>query len=85
MSCPTPFPKYEFEGEIENERKFVELAKGVGLGPAPSCEFVEIDYGQLKLSNNLAENAIRPIALGRKNCLHLGAAELVHGSLLSSR
>jgi transposase len=30
-------------------------------------------YGQLELSNNLAENAIRPIALGRKNWLHVGS------------
>jgi hypothetical protein len=30
-------------------------------------------YGQLELSTNLAENAIRPIALGRKNWLHVGS------------
>ena len=30
-------------------------------------------YGQLELSNNLAENSIRPIALGRKNWLHIGS------------
>jgi transposase len=32
-----------------------------------------LDYGQLELSNNLAENAIRPVAIGRKNWLHLGS------------
>jgi transposase len=32
-----------------------------------------LDYGQLELSNNLAENAIRPIAVGRKNWLHIGS------------
>ena len=32
-----------------------------------------LDYGQLELSNNLAENAIRPVALGRKNWLHVGS------------
>ena len=32
-----------------------------------------LDYGQLELSNNLAENAIRPVAVGRKNWLHLGS------------
>jgi transposase len=32
-----------------------------------------LDYGQLELSNNLAENAIRPIAIGRKNWLHIGS------------
>jgi len=32
-----------------------------------------LQHGQLELSTNLAENAIRPIALGRKNWLHLGS------------
>ena len=31
-----------------------------------------LEYPELELSNNLAENAIRPIALGRKNWIHLG-------------
>ena len=34
-----------------------------------------LDYPVLELSNNLAENAIRPIALGRKNWIHLGSKE----------
>jgi len=29
----------------------------------------------LELSNNLAENAIRPVALGRKNWIHIGSKE----------
>jgi transposase len=32
-----------------------------------------LDYGQLELSNNLVENAIRPVAVGRKNWLHIGS------------
>jgi hypothetical protein len=32
-----------------------------------------LEYGPLELSNNLAESSIRPIALGRKNWLHLGS------------
>jgi hypothetical protein len=31
------------------------------------------DYGQIELSNNLAENAIRPVAIGRRNWLHVGS------------
>ena len=31
-----------------------------------------LDYGQLELSNNLAENAIRPVAIGRRSWLHFG-------------
>jgi transposase len=30
---------------------------------------------KLELSNNLAENAMRPIALGRKNWIHIGSKE----------
>jgi transposase len=31
------------------------------------------DYGDVELSNNLAENSMRPVALGRKNWLHVGS------------
>jgi transposase len=34
-----------------------------------------LDYPQLELSNNLAENAIRPVALGRKSWIHIGSKE----------
>jgi transposase len=34
-----------------------------------------LDYGEVELSNNLAENSMRPIALGRKNWLHVGSAQ----------
>ena len=30
---------------------------------------------EIELSNNLAENSMRPIALGRKNWLHVGSAK----------
>ncbi len=33
------------------------------------------DYAEVELSNNLAENSMRPVALGRKNWLHVGSAE----------
>jgi len=32
------------------------------------------DFAEVELSNNLAENSMRPIALGRKNWLHVGSA-----------
>ena len=32
-----------------------------------------LDHGQLEISNNAAENAIRPVALGRKNWLFVGS------------
>jgi transposase len=33
------------------------------------------DYGHVELSNNLAENSMRPVALGRRNWLHLGSVK----------
>ena len=33
------------------------------------------DYAEVELSNNLAENSMRPVALGRKNWLHVGSVE----------
>lgn len=33
------------------------------------------EYGQVELSNNLAENSMRPVTLGRKNWLHVGSAQ----------
>lgn len=32
-------------------------------------------YPELELSDNLAENSMRPVAIGRKNWLHLGSKE----------
>jgi len=34
-----------------------------------------VDCGELELSSNLAGNALRGVALGRKNRIHLGSAE----------
>ena len=31
--------------------------------------------GELELSTNLAENSMRPVALGRKNWLHIGSPQ----------
>ena len=31
------------------------------------------EYGEVELSNNVAENSMRPVALGRKNWLHVGS------------
>jgi len=34
-----------------------------------------LDYPELELSNNLAENSMRPVALGRKNWIQVGSPE----------
>jgi hypothetical protein len=32
-----------------------------------------LEYPELELSNNLAENSMRPVAIGRRNWMHLGS------------
>jgi hypothetical protein len=32
-----------------------------------------LDHAEIELSNNLAENSMRPVALGRKNWIHVGS------------
>jgi hypothetical protein len=34
-----------------------------------------LDYPELELSNNLVENSMRPVAIGRKNWVHVGSAQ----------
>ena len=34
-----------------------------------------LDYPELELSTNLAENSMRPVALGRKNWIHIGSQQ----------
>ena len=34
-----------------------------------------LEYPQLELSNNLVENSMRPVALGRKNWIHIGSPQ----------
>jgi hypothetical protein len=34
-----------------------------------------LDYPELELSNNLAENSMRPVAVGRKNWIHIGSPQ----------
>jgi transposase len=44
----------------------------MGIWPRLIC-FLE--YPELELSNNLAENSMRPITLGRKNWIHIGSPQ----------
>ncbi|HTV83235.1 MAG TPA: transposase, partial [Acidobacteriaceae bacterium] len=34
-----------------------------------------LEYPQLELSTNLAENSMRPVATGRKNWIHIGSSQ----------
>ena len=44
----------------------------IGIWPRLIC-FLE--YPELELSNNLAENSMRPVVLGRKNWIHIGSPQ----------
>lgn len=54
-------------GALENACEYA-----LGIWPRLSC-FLE--YPELELSNNLIENSMRPITLGRKNWIHIGSPE----------
>ena len=50
------------------------LAKAAKYTPAFWKKLARfLEYPELELSNNLAENSMRPIALGRKNWIHVGS------------
>ncbi len=53
-----------------------KLGKAVGyaLGQWPRM-IVFLDHAEIELSNNLAENSMRPIAVGRKNWVHIGSVD----------
>ena len=34
-----------------------------------------MEYPELELSNNLAENSMRPVAVGRRNWIHIGSLQ----------
>ena len=72
---------------LESLKSQIETAKGQTLPKsalAKACNYTLtlwnrltrfLDHPILELSTNAAENAIRPIALGRKNWIHVGSKE----------
>ena len=67
-------------------RKQIEAARSTALpggALAKACNYTLtlwdkltrfLEYPELELSNNLAENSMRPVALGRNNWIHIGSA-----------
>src|SRR5713226_2759531 len=65
-------------------RKQIEAARSTALpggALAKACNYTLtlwekltrfLEYPELELSNNLAENSMRPVAIGRKNWIHVG-------------
>jgi transposase len=72
---------------LESIKSQIERAKGQTLPKsalAKACNYTLtfwnrltrfLDHSILELSTNAAENAIRPVALGRKNWIHIGSEE----------
>jgi transposase len=72
---------------IEQIKKRIDAARGAALPKsalAKACTYTLmqwsrltrfLEYPELELSNNLAENSMRPVALGRKNWIHIGSKE----------
>jgi hypothetical protein len=78
MSTPTPAKQIKVA---------IQAARGSALPKsalAKACDYTLtlwtrlshfLEYPELELSNNLAENAMRPVALGRRNWIHVGSKE----------
>jgi len=72
---------------LDEIRKQVEAARSAALpggALAKACNYTLtlwdkltrfLEYPELELSTNLAENSMRPVALGRKNWIHIGSAQ----------
>src|SRR5450756_1305056 len=72
---------------LDDIRSKIEAAQAVALPSSAlskACQYALtlwrkltrfLEYPELELSNNLAENSMRPIALGRKNWIHIGSPQ----------
>jgi hypothetical protein len=72
---------------LDEIRKQIEAARSTALpggALAKACNYTLmlwqkltrfLEYPELELSNNLAENSMRPVALGRKNWIHVGSPQ----------
>jgi transposase len=72
---------------LDGIRKQIEAARSITLPAgalAKACNYTLalwekltrfLEYSELELSNNLAENSMRPIAIGRKNWIHVGSPQ----------
>jgi transposase len=53
-----------------------KLGEGIGYGLSQWPQLIVfLDHAEIELSNNLAENSMRPVALGRKNWIHVGSVD----------
>jgi len=72
---------------LDDIRSKIEAAQSIALPSSAlskACQYALtlwrkltrfVEYPELALSNNLAENSMRPVALGRKNWIHIGSPQ----------
>jgi hypothetical protein len=72
---------------LDDSRSKIEAAQSAALPSSAlskACQYALalwkkltrfLEYPELELSTNLAENSMRPVALGRKNWLHIGSPQ----------
>jgi hypothetical protein len=72
---------------LDDIRSRIEAAQSVSLPSSAlskACQYALtlwkkltrfLEYPELELSTNLAENSMRPVALGRKNWIHIGSPQ----------
>jgi transposase len=72
---------------LDDIRRKIEVARSLALPSSAlskACQYAVtlwkkltrfLEYPELELSTNLAENSMRPVALGRKNWIHIGSPQ----------
>jgi hypothetical protein len=72
---------------LDDIRSKIEVAQSIALPSSAlskACQYALtlgrkltrfLEYPELELSNNLAENSMRPVVLGRKNWIHMGSPQ----------
>ncbi|MGA7764031.1 MAG: transposase [Candidatus Binataceae bacterium] len=70
-------PVLTFVERVEADWRSV-FVKNVGYGPGLNIVRKIVKNGRLKIDNNGAEQALRPIVLGRKNWLFAGSEAAAH-------
>jgi transposase len=75
-----PWVLAELKAQIETASRTALPSSPLGKASAYTLRLWDkltrfLDYPELELSNNLAENSMRPVALGRRNWTHIGHAK----------
>src|SRR5207249_10697020 len=70
----------EIRGKIEAAQSIALPASALGKACHYTLTLWEkltrfLEYPEMALSTNLAENSMRPVALGRKNWIHIGSPQ----------